>query len=245
MRLAVIPARYAASRFPGKPLVHLLGKPMVQHVWERCREAACFDQVVVATDDARILQAVEGFGGVALMTSGAHASGTDRIAEVAQQQHADVYVNVQGDEPAMHPSALRALCALFDEPQVEMGTLVRELEPAERANPNVVKVVLDEKSNALYFSRHDLPYPRHDDTGLTRWAHLGLYGYRRDTLRLLAALKPTALERTEGLEQLRALGHGIKIRCGVTGKRSQAVDTPADVPLAEAALKHLLEHGPA
>jgi len=199
---------------------------------------------VVATDDARILQAVEGFGGEAVMTSGAHASGTDRIAEVARKTSAEVYVNVQGDEPAMHPSALRALCALFESPEVQLGTLVRELQPEERSNPNVVKAVLDERGDALYFSRHDLPYPRHDDTGITRWAHLGLYGYRRDTLRLLAELRPTPLERTEGLEQLRALGHGIKIRCGVTGRRSQAVDTPADVPLAEAALKHLLAHGP-
>ncbi len=241
--LAVIPARWAASRFPGKPLAPLLGRPMVEHVYRRCTEAGCFDSVVVATDDARIAAAVAGFGGEAMMTSPAHASGTDRLAEVARKVAAEVYLNVQGDEPAVHPASLRALCALFEAPEVELATLVRPLDEAERANPNVVKAVLDERGDALYFSRADLPYPRAEVAGLKRWAHLGLYGYRQATLLKLAALPPTALERAESLEQLRALGHGLKLRCGVTPHRSQAVDTPEDVPRAEAALKTLLPAG--
>jgi 3-deoxy-manno-octulosonate cytidylyltransferase (CMP-KDO synthetase) len=239
MVLAVIPARYAASRFPGKPLTPLLGKPMVQHVVERCVEAGCFDQVLVATDDERIATAVKAFG-EPIMTSASHASGTDRLAEVAEARAAELYVNVQGDEPAVNPASLRALVALFADPKVQMATLVRPLEEQERTNPNVVKAVLGESGDALYFSRHDVPFERSPNRELKRWAHLGLYGYRRDALIELASLPPTALEKSEALEQLRALGHGIKIRCAVTPHSTQAVDVPADVPKAEEALRQLL-----
>jgi len=234
--LAVIPARYAATRFPGKPLVVLLGQPMIQHVYQRCVEAGCFDQTLIATDDERIAAAARAFGAEAVMTSASHLSGTDRLAEVARKIEAALYVNVQGDEPAVHPESLRALTALFDSPEVQMATLVRPLEEAERENPSVVKAVLAENGDALYFSRHDLPFSREPGAVMKRWAHLGLYAYRRETLLRLAALSPTALEKSEGLEQLRALGHGIAIRCAVTPHRSQAVDTPNDVPAAEAAL---------
>ena len=243
--VAVIPARFASTRFPGKPLALISGKPMIHHVVERCREARCFSAVVVATDDERIAQTVRGFGGEVVMTSPACASGTDRVAEVARARPGaptDVLINVQGDEPALHAESLVALVRLFDSPAVEMGTLVRPLHDVERSNPNVVKAVLGEDQRALYFSRADLPFTR-EVTGLPRWAHLGLYGYRRATLERLSRLAPTALEKTESLEQLRALGHGIAIHCAVTTRASQAVDRPEDVPLAEAALAGLHRHG--
>lgn len=241
--IAVIPSRYAAQRFPGKPLAPLKGKPMVQHVWERCQEARCFARVVVATDDERIAAAVRGFGGEVALTSPACASGTDRVAEVARATAAAddaVFVNVQGDEPAIHPRALAALAPAFDDPAVQLATLVRPLREAERANPAVVKVVLDEAGFGLYFSRADIPFLR-DPAAVAppRWAHLGIYGYRKGTLLRLAALPPTALERAESLEQLRALGHGVRIACRVTEHESVAVDRPEDVPLAEAALAAL------
>ena len=239
--IAVIPSRYAAQRFPGKPLTPLLGKPMVQHVYERCIEAKCFSRVIVATDDERIATAVRGFGGDVHMTSPTCASGTDRVAEVAAALRSDdVFINVQGDEPAVHPESLAALARTFDDASVEMATLVRPLHDDERSNPNVVKVVRDEAGFGLYFSRADIPYARDASVPLQRWAHLGLYGYRAATLKRLASLPPTALEKTESLEQLRALGNGVRILCAQTPHATQAVDTPADVTLAEAALRRLL-----
>jgi 3-deoxy-manno-octulosonate cytidylyltransferase (CMP-KDO synthetase) len=241
--VAVIPARFAAQRFPGKPLALLLGKPMVQHVVERCHEARCFSRVVVATDDERIATEVRRFGTEALLTSPACPSGTDRVAEVARQLSLaadDVVVNVQGDEPAMHPESLSVLAQAFSQPSVQMATLIRPLDEAERANPNVVKVVLGEQHQALYFSRFDIPFQR-DPAGaaVQRWAHLGLYGYRWHVLDRLSHLEPTALERTESLEQLRALGNGITIACRVTPHAGHAVDRPEDLALAEAALRRL------
>ncbi len=241
--IAVIPARHAASRFPGKPLALINGKPMIQHVWERCLQARTFDEVVIATDDARIVDAVKHFNGTVELTSAAHPSGTDRVAEIARRRpggNDDVFVNVQGDEPAIHPEALQILGRAFSDPQVQMATLVRPLDEAERTQPNVVKVVRDESGHALYFSRGDVPFAREPNEPAVRWAHLGIYGYRRATLLRLAALPPTALENTERLEQLRALGNGIRILCCETRHRGQAVDSPADVPRAEAALRTLL-----
>ena len=245
--VAVIPSRYAASRFPGKPLALISGKPMVQHVVERCLEAQCFSKVVVATDDERILAAVEAFGGDAMMTSPTCTSGTDRVAEIARTlglSGDDVVINVQGDEPAVHPRALATLAGAFAEPTVEMATLVRALKEVERGNSNVVKAVLDERGNALYFSRADLPFQRDPGAAPERWAHVGLYGYRARVLSRLATLAPTELEKTESLEQLRALGHGIRISCQVTLHESQSVDRPEDVPLAEAALARLNKSRP-
>lgn len=238
--VAVIPARYASTRFPGKPLALIKGKPMIQHVWARCSEAGCFSRIIVATDDQRIIDAVKAFGGEALMTSPSCASGTDRVAETARQTRGEIFINVQGDEPAVAPQTLRTLAGLFEDPAVNMGTLIRPLLEEERANPNVVKVVLDESRRALYFSRSEIPFQR--DAGapaMARWAHLGLYGYRRPTLERLASMQPTALEKMESLEQLRALGNGIAIHCGVTTAATHAVDRPEDVPLAEAALARL------
>jgi 3-deoxy-manno-octulosonate cytidylyltransferase (CMP-KDO synthetase) len=239
--VAVIPARWASTRFPGKPLALLGGKPMVQHVWERCRQSAAFSRIIVATEDARILDAVQGFGGEGVMTSPACATGTDRVAEVARAlPDAAVLVNVQGDEPLVSPGALAELAELFDEGgdgAVQMATLVRPLREEERGNPNVVKAVLAQNGDALYFSRADLPHLREGGTPAARFAHLGLYGYRRDTLLRLAGLPPTPLEESEKLEQLRALEHGLKIRCRITAFESAGgVDSPGDLLRAEALL---------
>lgn len=246
--IAVIPARYASTRFPGKPLTMISGKTMIQHVYERCIEAGCFDRVIVATDDDRIAEVVRSFGGSLQMTSPDCATGTDRVAEVAtalRLGEGDVVINVQGDEPAVHPKALLALAQAFIDAPVEMATLVRPLKEEERSNPNVVKALLDEHRFALYFSRADVPFARDTNVPMKRWAHLGLYGYRVGTLHKISKMTPTTLEKTESLEQLRAIGHGIRILCRETSYEAHAVDSPADVPLAEAALERLLKsrHG--
>jgi 3-deoxy-manno-octulosonate cytidylyltransferase (CMP-KDO synthetase) len=236
---AVIPARYASTRFPGKPLALIAGKPMVEHVWRRCQESRAFLQVLVATDDERIREAVERFGGTAVMTSPDCATGTDRVAEVARSRPGvDVWINVQGDEPLLDPKALQLLAGLFSDPQVEMGTLVRPLEAAEVPNPHVVKAVLAVNGDALYFSRAALPFIREagHEGSVRRWAHIGLYGYQHETLLKLATLPPTPLEEAEKLEQLRALEHGIRIRCGQVHWNTVAVDVPEDVARVEAVM---------
>ncbi|MCY1044299.1 3-deoxy-manno-octulosonate cytidylyltransferase [Corallococcus sp. bb12-1] len=236
--VAVIPARHASTRFPGKPLAPIAGRPMIEHVWRRCQEADAFDEVWVATDDARIRDVVEGFGGRAVMTSPACPTGTDRIAEVARTRpDVEVWVNVQGDEPLVDPAALKVLAALFQDDTVHMGTLVRPLEPDELENSNVVKAVLALNGDALYFSRAPVPHVREPGTPVQRHAHLGLYGYRRDTLLKLATLSPTPLEEAEKLEQLRALEHGLRIRCAQVSWRTVAVDVPEDVARVEALLR--------
>ena len=241
---AVIPSRYGAQRFPGKPLALLLKKTMIQHVYERCVESKAFSDVIVATDDERIASHVKQFGGSVVMTSPDCASGTDRVAEVASRiggADDQVFINVQGDEPAIHPEALGTLARAFVNPSIEMGTLIRPLHEAERSNPNVVKVVLDGASSGLYFSRADIPFQRDPGVGtMERWAHVGIYGYRKKTLLRLAALPPTALEKTESLEQLRALFHGVRIHCEKTPHSSVAVDRPEDIAPAEAAVQALL-----
>lgn len=236
--VAIIPARWSSTRFPGKPLVRLAGRPLVVHVLEACRRSGAFSEVRVATDDERIAAVVSDAGGLVERTRPDHPSGTDRVAEVAARlgPTAEVLVNIQGDEPLVHPEALRALAAAFDDPAVEMATLVRPLRDEERSNPNVVKAVLDLASDALYFTRADVPFSR-DGAAVRRWAHQGLYGYRRPTLLRLATLAPTPLERAESLEQLRALESGIRIRCVPTPHASIGVDTPEDLERAEALLR--------
>lgn len=234
--VAVIPARFAAVRFPGKPLALLQGKPMVQHVYERCVASGAFSQVIVATEDARIALAVRGFGGEVAMTSPSCPSGTDRVAEVARElPGVHAFLNIQGDEPLVHPESLRTLAEAFADPTLPMATLVRPLEPDEHDNPNVVKVVLRRSGDALYFSRANIPYARDgkDSPGTVRYAHLGLYGFRRDVLLNLSELPPTPLELTERLEQLRALEHGVSIRCLRTEHKSLGVDSPEDLARAE------------
>lgn len=237
--LAVIPARWGSTRFPGKPLASLAGRPLVQHVVEAALRSGAFERVSVATDDERIADAVARFGGQAERTSSAHRSGTDRVAEVVARLPAgapDVVVNLQGDEPLLDAGALVRLVNAFQDSQLAMATLVRPLaDEAERRSPHVVKVVLDARGDALYFSRADIPF----DWGgnqVPRFAHVGLYGYRRSTLLHLAQLPPSALEQAESLEQLRALEHGIRIRCIRTDTGSLGVDTPEDLVQAEAVL---------
>jgi 3-deoxy-manno-octulosonate cytidylyltransferase (CMP-KDO synthetase) len=237
--LAVIPARWGSTRFPGKPLALLAGRPLVQHVVEAALASRAFERVVVATDDDRIAEAVARFGGQVEHTDPAHRSGTDRVAELVARLGAatpEVVINVQGDEPLLDPEALRALVGAFGDPGVQMATLVRPLQDrGERLSPHVVKVVLDRRGNALYFSRSDIPSAP-EGIPVARFAHVGLYGYRPATLLRLAGLPPGTLEQAESLEQLRALENGISIRCVHTGHPSIGVDVPADLARAEAAL---------
>ncbi|HDD53610.1 MAG TPA: 3-deoxy-manno-octulosonate cytidylyltransferase [Thermosulfidibacter takaii] len=241
MIVAVIPARYGSTRFPGKPLVAICGRPMIQHVYERVAQAQGVDRVVVATDDERILNAVTAFGGEALLTSPQCPSGTDRVAEVAQKMAARAFINVQGDEPLIHPQAVSMVAYALKEGE-KMVTLKTPLEDRrELNNPHVVKVVTDRKGYALYFSRSPIPYPRDEGWGEVDlkgcFKHVGIYGYSRETLLALASWPPSFLEKLEGLEQLRALEGGVKIRVLETEYRAVGVDVPEDVARVEAILK--------
>lgn len=238
---AIIPARYASTRFPGKPLADLLGKPMIQWVYERTALSTTIDRVIVATDDARIAEVVSGFGGEVAMTRADHPTGTDRLAEVAARIDTDLVVNVQGDEPLIDPRMIdQAVAPLLADPAIPMGTLMTPLAgPEEFLNPNVVKVVTDRQGFALYFSRSPIPHPRdfQDDLAarfseLGGCKHIGLYVYRREFLLAYPTLPVTPLENHEKLEQLRALEHGYKIRVARTELVSQGVDTPEDLERA-------------
>ncbi len=230
--VAIIPARFAATRLPGKVLVDIAGKPMIQHVFERAQATAGISRVLVATDDERIADVVRGFGGEVRMTRADHETGTDRLAEVAAGLEADVVVNVQGDEPMIAPASIQlALEPLRQSPEVVMSTLRERLHDLEEVkDPNNVKVVVDRDDFALYFSRHAIPYPRNNSDGaIVYWRHIGLYAYRRDFLLTYARLTPTPLQRAEGLEQLRALEHGYRIKVPVTPHSAIGVDTPEDL----------------
>lgn len=233
--VVIIPARYESTRFPGKPLADLHGQPMIQRVYERARETRGVDRVLVATDDARIRAAVAGFGGDVVMTSPAHRTGTDRIAEAAASLDADVIVNVQGDlpllDPAMVDAAIAPLHADAGLPMATIKTAIRSGE--ERESPNVVKVVTDRDGYALYFSRSPLPYDRDGAAGgALGYKHIGLYVYRRDFLLSFARLAPTPLEQAEQLEQLRALEWGFRIKVAEVAAASIEVDTPRDLQRA-------------
>ncbi len=232
--MVVIPARYGSSRFPGKPLVMLGRKPMIQHVYEQAAACRAVTEVLVATDDERIKQAVEGFGGRAVMIIGDYRTGTDRVAGVARMFDGDYFVNLQGDEIPLQPDLLADLIEPFIKSGTGMGTLMRTIDSTEDLhNPSVVKVVRDHFGNAIYFSRAAIPLVRDDASrravGGLHYIHLGLYMYRRDTLLKLASLPTGRLEDAEKLEQLRALEHGIPIRVWETTQVSLRVDTPDDV----------------
>jgi 3-deoxy-manno-octulosonate cytidylyltransferase (CMP-KDO synthetase) len=229
--LAVIPARYDSTRLPGKALVDLGGRPMIEHVYRRAARAQSIDGVVVATDDERIASAVETFGGVAVMTAATHRSGTDRLAEIAANLRCELIVNVQGDEPLLDPAVIDAAVApLRHDPTIEMGTAARPVRDAgELNNPNAVKVICDRAGFALYFSRSPVPYGSDGSAIASARIHVGLYVYRRDALLRLASLPPGRLEQTEGLEQLRALENGIRIRVVDTDFQSTEVNTPEDL----------------
>jgi 3-deoxy-manno-octulosonate cytidylyltransferase (CMP-KDO synthetase) len=235
--LAILPARYASTRFPGKPLVPIAGRPMIQHVWERTRSAKRVDAVVVATDDERIRRACEDFGASVEMTSPDHATGTDRLAEVAERHAHDVIVNVQGDEPLIEGFVVdAAVDALLADAAASMSTIVHRADLHALDDPNRVKVVVDSNGMALYFSRAPIPYPR-KDTGIAPLQHVGLYTYRRDFLLELVTWERTPAERAEELEQLRAMENGHRIRVAeIEGWTSVPVDVPEDVAVVEAAL---------
>jgi 3-deoxy-manno-octulosonate cytidylyltransferase (CMP-KDO synthetase) len=237
--VGLIPARYRASRFPGKPLALVAGMPMIQRVWRGARSAKSLERVIVATDDARIADACRAFGAEVALTRADHASGTDRIAEVAAGLDCDVVVNVQGDEPLIEGFVVdAAVSALAEDEGAQIATLVHAAEPEALADPNRVKVVLDRRGRALYFSRSAIPFARAGEPAPRCWQHVGLYAYRRDFLLRFAALDPTPAERAEGLEQLRALEHGYAVRCAVIeGWTSAAVDVPGDVAAVEARLR--------
>jgi len=231
----IIPARYHSSRLPGKPLLRETGKYLIQHVCERAGRAKNIDGVIVATDDSRIVAAVESFGGRAIMTSADHVSGTDRVAEVAQGLDAEAIINLQGDEPLIEPSAIEMLPALLEwNSESVMATLAVPLTSMERwQNPNCTKVVCDDRGRALYFSRSPIPYVRDGQPDFAAappqfLQHLGVYAYRRAFLLRLAASAPAPLEQLEKLEQLRALALGRAIQVGIVAHSSPGVDTYED-----------------
>jgi 3-deoxy-manno-octulosonate cytidylyltransferase (CMP-KDO synthetase) len=230
--VAVIPARFASSRLPGKPLADIDGRSMIEHVYRRAAAASTVSQVIVATDDLRVATRVSDFGGKVRLTKATHLTGTDRLAEVVATLDCDIVVNVQGDEPLIDPRSIDQVVApLLADPSVQMTTLYKRItQPAELADTNVVKVVVDRGGFALYFSRAPIPYVRDPKGGWPPlYRHIGLYAYRRSALLVLASLDPTPLERAESLEQLRALEHGIRIKAVETEYDSIGVDTPEDL----------------
>lgn len=250
--IVIIPSRYQSARFPGKPLSLLLDKPMIQHVCERSRAANLITGVFVATDSKLIYDAVEGFGGNAIMTSEKHTSGTDRIAEAVgilrkAGHEADIVVNVQGDEPMIMPEMIDEVVAVMEDKRAGIGTLVKRIgEAAEIGDPNVVKAVFNDEGFALYFSRSPIPYHRElfgpekrfevVPAGLVMFKHIGIYAYRADVLMRFSKLSPSRLEETEKLEQLRALENGIAIKVKETIYETIGVDTPMDLKRVEKCL---------
>ncbi len=239
--IAIIPARYGSTRFPGKAHVPINDKPMIQWVYERTKRSSLINRAIVATDDDRIFKAVKSFGGDIVMTSDTHPTGTDRIAEVAQGIDCDLIVNVQGDEPLIrHEMIDQAITPLVNDSSIPMGTLCKKITSRDEAfDPNVVKVVLDKDGFALYFSRAPIPWDRERwssksmlrdlPLGASMYKHIGLYVYRREFLLRYAGMPQTALEETEKLEQLRALEHGYRVRAVVTEYESFGVDIPDDL----------------
>ncbi len=231
--IGIIPARYASTRFPGKPLALIHGKPMIQVVYEHVREAG-LDQIAVATDDERIAQCVRGFGGEVVMTRPDHPSGTDRCGEAARILNLhkdDVVINIQGDEPAISANEIGLITSLFNIPEVHIATLVRPFtDPEEALNPNKVKVVLAQNHKALYFSRLPIPFRRDPESAApTYHQHLGIYAYRMETLMEIIQLKPSILEQTEKLEQLRWLENGYDIHAAACNYQGIGIDTPEDL----------------
>ncbi|WP_372931753.1 3-deoxy-manno-octulosonate cytidylyltransferase [Mariniphaga sediminis] len=242
--IALIPARFQSTRFPGKPLAVLGGIPVIQWVYENAVQA--LDNVWVATDDDRIFNAVTSFGGKAVRTMSSHRSGTDRCAEAARllekETDFDIVINIQGDEPFIKAEQIKQLMACFDE-TTEIATLIKEIETTEELfNPNRPKVVLDDYQNALYFSRSPIPFVRGEKENSwllanTFWAHIGMYAYRKEVLQKITQLSPGKLERVEALEQLRWLENGYRIKTAVTRFQSIGIDTPDDLQMAAEWLK--------
>lgn len=242
--VAIIPSRYASTRLPGKPLLDIAGKPMIQRVCEAAGRAQLVDRVIVATDDQRIFDAVQRFGGQVALTSPRHRSGTDRVAEVVEPLPCDIVVNLQGDEPLMDPGLIdQVVSAVRDNPDIYMAsaqTPIRRIE--DRANPNVVKVVTDCNGCALYFSRSPIPCSFSGgkaDAGILGFRHIGIYVYRKDFLMRLVGLQPSPLEQQERLEQLRVLENGYRIKLVTTAYDAPGVDTPDDLEKVRKRLEEL------
>lgn len=237
--IAVIPARFASTRFPGKPLAEIAGKEMLRHVYDNVRSAALFDRIIIATEDERVSGPAGSWGAEVMLTSPHHESGTDRCAEVAERIHADsgtIIVNVQGDEPFISRGPLEALLAVFDNDSAQIGTLYQAFTPLEDiADSNMVKLVLANDGKALYFSRAVIPFVRDKSSAIVarHFRHVGLYGYRASVLREIAEMQPSELEKAESLEQLRWLQNGYAIYARETDCRLCAVDTPEDLERAE------------
>jgi 3-deoxy-manno-octulosonate cytidylyltransferase (CMP-KDO synthetase) len=235
--IGIIPARYASTRFPGKPLVDIRGKSMIRRVYEQARKCASLSDVIVATDDTTIEKAVLAFGGKVCLTSPAHPSGTDRCAEVVTKLGltCDAVINIQGDEPFIDPHQIDLVCACFDDDRTALATLIKKItSPEILFNANSPKVIIDHEQFAIYFSRHPLPYIRgHEETQWlnqhTFYQHIGIYGYRTEVLKKITKLTPSLLEKAESLEQLRWLEHGYKIKTAITTLETFAVDTPDDL----------------
>lgn len=229
--IGIIPARYGSSRFEGKVLANLCGKPMIQWVWEQAKKAKILDELIVACDDKRIEEAVNAFGGKAVLTSKEHLSGTDRICEVVNPLEVKVIVNIQADEPLLDPVMIEnAARPLLDDPTLAMATLMKRIDdPHEITDPNVVKVAADRHGFALYFSRSAIPYQRDRSDSVTYYKHIGLYAYSKDFLFIFKNLQESNLERIEKLEQLRVLEEGFKIKVVETKISTIGVDTPEDL----------------
>lgn len=242
--IGIIPARYASSRFPGKPLVEIAGKTMIQRVYEQVRKSETLNDVFVATDDKRIYDEVKNFGGSVMITSTGHTNGTERCAEVAEQEHADYYINIQGDEPFVHPGQIDSLASILNG-EVEIGTLIKRItDPLLLDRNSVMKVVINQLDEAIYFSRNCIPHVRDIDRSEWLdvhhfWKHIGIYAYRRDILQKIVKLPQGDLEKAESLEQLRWIENGYKIKIARTGHESMSIDTPEDLDL----LMEKLENG--
>jgi len=234
--LGIIPARYASTRFPGKPLVNIAGKSMIQRVYEQSKKCALLNDVIVATDDDRIYDHVIGFGGKAIMTAANHQSGTDRCAEVsAKHPEYDIIINIQGDEPYINPEQISKVALCFDASDTEIATLVKKVETEQELfNPNSPKVIINNNSEAIYFSRSPLPHIRgreqqHWLQHFTYFKHIGIYGYRADVLQQITKLPVSSLEKAESLEQLRWVENGYRIKVAETELETYAIDTPEDL----------------
>jgi 3-deoxy-manno-octulosonate cytidylyltransferase (CMP-KDO synthetase) len=243
--VGLIPARFASTRFPGKPLVDIAGKSMIQRVYEQARKCASLSDVIVATDDGRIEKAVLDFGGKVCMTSEQHPSGTDRCAEVMEKLSlkCDAIINIQGDEPFIDPKQIELVCSCFDDSRTQLATLIKPITSEEVLfNANSPKVIIDHNNFAIYFSRHPIPYLRGSEE--RQWLskhqyyqHIGIYGYRSDVLREITKLSPSLLEKAESLEQLRWIENGYRIKTATTTFASLAVDTPDDLERVLKSLK--------
>lgn len=240
MALGIIPARYASTRFPGKPLVSILGKSMIQRVYEQCQKANCLTEIYVATDDQRIIDHVYSFGGNVILTSPDHQSGTDRCAEVVSKINSkeNVVINIQGDEPFIDPEQINLLADAFSNPQTEIATLKKFISSEDDIkNPNVVKVIENDLGNAVYFSRAPIPYRRNPEFNIRYFKHIGIYAYKAETLLKLTKLPMGILEKAESLEQLRWIEAGFTIALKETDKETLAIDSPADLAHVEKMMK--------